>query len=188
LHRLEFNFELNLTAARNCSQDPPVSTLASPASCDRAPPARAFWLQAGVDHPAPPDHCAGPPRPSPAPPRCVAASYRLAPFSSTPLAAPLKGCCHHRHAHFLSLSRPRPFSSETEPPSIPLASCPPRPPAPSPFHREIEAAATASTPHGELPPSTIVVLCHGPLLTTHPTLVLQDPPKLTADHWSPTPP
>jgi hypothetical protein len=92
---------------------------------------------------------------------------------------------YRRHrTPFLSLPHPRPFSNETEPP-IPLTSCPPRPPAPSPFHWEIEAATTTSTPHGELPPLAIVALRHWPLLTPRPTHVLEDPLKLTADHQSP---
>jgi hypothetical protein len=43
-------------------------------------------------------------------------------------------------------------------------------------------------PHGELPHLAIVVLHHRPLVTPRPTLVLQDPLKLIADHWSLTPP
>jgi hypothetical protein len=36
-------------------------------------------------------------------------------------------------------------------------------------------------PHGELPPLAIIVFHHTPLLTPHPTLMLQDPPKLPAE-------
>jgi hypothetical protein len=68
LNRFEFNFELNLTAARNCSWGLPVSAPASPAPCDRAPPAHATWLRADADRPTLSDRGAYPPgHPQPLP-------------------------------------------------------------------------------------------------------------------------
>jgi hypothetical protein len=162
LNQFEFDFELNLTAARNCSQVPPISRC-RPTMMPVPHAVPSPSLPCG--HLPPPD----PPFLYPPPPRCVAKramSSLSRPFSLPPPSSSL-------------LERDRA--------PIPLASCPPWPSVPSPLRWEIEAAATTSTPHGELPPSAIVIPRHRPFLTPRPTLVLQDPPKLTADQRSPTP-
>jgi hypothetical protein len=150
LNQFEFDFELNLTAALNCSQGPPVSAPASPVSRDHAPPpARTASGRCQPPHAARPRPRS--PTPSPAPPRRVAASHCLTP--RFPLPSPSR-CwrCHHRLTPFLS----PPSSSLLERDQAPLAACPPRQPAPP--HREIEATTAASTPHGELTPPAALIL------------------------------
>jgi hypothetical protein len=123
--------------------------------------------------------------PSPSPPR-----GRLPPpdppFHLPSPAVPLKRHCHHRRAPFLSPT-PSPIlipSRARSSPPAPLASYLPRPPVPSPPHREIEAAATASTPHGELtPPATLILVADLPSPLSGP-LVLQGLSTSAAGHRS----
>jgi hypothetical protein len=119
LNQFEFDFKLNLTATRNCSRGPPISALASLASHDHALPTHAIWLLADAGHPALAHRGAGPPCcPQPLPAAWPPPIARP-PFPLLPPTAPLKGCCHRCYAPFLSLPRPHPFSSETEPPPHP---------------------------------------------------------------------
>jgi hypothetical protein len=109
-NRFEFDFELNLTAPRNCSRGPVVCALASPISRDSVPPP----ARAGSEPVPAASH-----RPLPLLPHCTN-----------------KRRCHRRRAPFRSIPCSRPSSSETEPPLTTLASYPLRSSASSPPHQE----------------------------------------------------